>query len=91
MCIRDRGKRRTLPNATVMIHQVLGGFQGQNSDIQIHAKEAMRVNSVVSEILSKHTGKPLKTIQVDTDRDNFMTAEESKEYGLIDEIVSERS
>jgi ATP-dependent Clp protease protease subunit len=86
-----KGKRRALPNATVMIHQVLGGFQGQNSDIQIHAKEAYRVNEVVSNILSKHTGKPLKTIQTDTDRDNFMTAEESKKYGLIDEIVAERS
>ena len=85
-----KGKRRSLPNATVMIHQVLGGYQGQNADIQIHAQETLRVSSVVNKILSKHTGQPMKVIEKDTDRDNFMTAEESVKYGLIDEIVNER-
>ncbi|MEC7031028.1 MAG: ATP-dependent Clp endopeptidase proteolytic subunit ClpP [Pseudomonadota bacterium] len=85
-----KGKRRALPNATVMIHQVLGGFQGQNADIQIHAQETLRVSSVVNEVLSKHTGQPMDVIERDTDRDNFMTANQAIEYGLIDEIVTER-
>lgn len=85
-----KGKRRSLPNATVMIHQVLGGYQGQNADIQIHAQETLRVSSVVNKILAKHSGQPMKIIEKDTDRDNFMTAEESVKYGLIDEIVNER-
>ena len=73
-----------------MIHQVLGGYQGQNADIQIHAQETLRVSSVVNKILSKHSGQSLKVIEKDTDRDNFMTADQAIEYGLIDEIVSER-
>lgn len=85
-----KGKRRALPNATVMIHQVLGGYQGQNADIQIHAQETLRVSSVVNDVLAKHTGQPISVIEKDTDRDNFMTAEQAIEYGLIDEIVSER-
>ena len=85
-----KGKRRALPNATVMIHQVLGGFQGQNSDIQIHAQETLRVSSVVNDVLVKHSGQPLEIIERDTDRDNFMTADQAIEYGLIDEIVTQR-
>ena len=85
-----KGKRRALPNATVMIHQVLGGFQGQNADIQIHAQETLRVSSVVNDVLARHTGQPIDVIEKDTDRDNFMTAEQAIEYGLIDEIVTER-
>tara|TARA_B100001115_G_C15800294_1_gene395709 strand:+ start:37 stop:639 length:603 start_codon:yes stop_codon:yes gene_type:complete len=85
-----KGKRRALPNATVMIHQVLGGYQGQNADIQIHAQETLRVSSVVNDVLARHTGQPISVIEKDTDRDNFMTAEQAIEYGLIDEIVSER-
>ena len=80
------GKRYCLPNASVMIHQVLGGYQGQASDIAIHAKETLRVGKTVSEILAKHTGKSLSKIQADTDRDNFMTAEEALSYGIIDKI-----
>lgn len=80
------GKRYCLPNASVMIHQVLGGYQGQASDIAIHAKETLRVGKTVSEILAKHTGKSLSKIQTDTDRDNFMTAEEALSYGIIDKI-----
>lgn len=85
-----KGKRRALPNATVMIHQVLGGFQGQNADIQIHAQETLRVSSVVNDVLAKHTGQPISVIEKDTDRDNFMTAEQAIEYGLIDEIIASR-
>lgn len=85
-----KGKRGALPNATVMIHQVLGGYQGQNSDIQIHAQETLRVSSIVNDILAKHTGQSLDVIKSDTDRDNFMTGQQAIEYGLIDEIVSKR-
>ena len=85
-----KGKRASLPNATVMIHQVLGGYQGQNTDIQIHAQETLRISSVVNKILSKHTGQKLDVIQRDTDRDNFMTGQQAIEYGLIDEIVTHR-
>lgn len=85
-----KGKRRALPHATVMIHQVLGGFQGQNSDIQIHAQEALRVNETIKKILAEHTGQSLKTIDQDINRDNFMPADKAVEYGLIDEIVEER-
>ena len=86
----EKGKRRILPNATVMIHQVLGGFQGQNADIQIHAQETLRVSQVVNDILAKHTGQPLNVIEKDTDRDNFMTGEQSIAYGIVDEIISQR-
>lgn len=85
-----KGKRRALPNATVMIHQVLGGFQGQNADIQIHAQETLRVSSVVNDVLARHTGQPISVIEKDTDRDNFMTAEQAIEYGLIDEVIASR-
>jgi ATP-dependent Clp protease, protease subunit len=85
-----KGKRRSLPNATVMIHQVLGGYQGQNTDIQIHAQETLRISAVVNKVLSDHTGQPMKIIEKDTDRDNFMTADQAIEYGLIDEVVKKR-
>jgi len=85
-----KGKRRALPHATVMIHQVLGGYQGQNADIQIHAQETLRVSSVVNKILAQHSGQSIKVVERDTDRDNFMTADQAIEYGLIDEIVVER-
>lgn len=86
-----KGKRFCLPNARVMIHQPLGGFQGQASDIQIHAREMMNVKRRMNELLSHHTGQPLEVIERDTDRDYFMTAQQSVEYGLVDGILSHRS
>lgn len=85
-----KGKRFCLPNATVMIHQVLGGFQGQGTDIEIHAKETLRIGKKLNEILAKHTGQPIAKVTKDTDRDNFMTPEKALEYGIIDKIVEER-
>ena len=85
------GKRYCLPNARVMIHQPLGGFQGQASDIQIHAQEILQVKSRLNNILAKHTGQDISVIEKDTDRDNFMSAEKAVEYGLVDAIYSKRS
>ena len=82
-----KGKRYALPHARIMIHQPLGGAQGQSTDIQIQAKEILRLREVGNEILAHHTGQDTEKINVDTDRDNFMSAEEAKEYGLIDEVV----
>ena len=84
------GKRYALPNARTMIHQPLGGAQGQSSDIQIQAKEIMLIRERLNSILSSHTGQTVETIDSDTDRDNFMSALESKEYGLIDEVLDKR-
>lgn len=83
-------KRFALPNARIMIHQPLGGVQGQATDIGIQAKEIMRMKARLNKLLSKHTGQPLKKIEEDTDRDFFMTAEQAKEYGLIDEVIEKR-
>jgi ATP-dependent Clp protease protease subunit len=85
-----RGKRFALPHARIMIHQPLGGFQGQATDIEIHAKEILRLKKILNEILSKHTGQPIEKIEKDTDRDFFMSAEEAKEYGLIDKVLTKR-
>jgi len=85
------GKRYCLPNARVMIHQPLGGFQGQASDIQIHAQEILQVKSRLNNILSMHTGQDISVIEKDTDRDNFMSAEKAVEYGLVDAIFTKRS
>ncbi|OSM00346.1 ATP-dependent Clp endopeptidase proteolytic subunit ClpP [Magnetofaba australis] len=84
------GKRLALPNARVMIHQPLGGFQGQASDIQIHAQEILRIRQTLNQVLADHTGKPLETIERDTERDYFLSAEESKAYGLIDQVIEKR-
>ncbi|SMO73686.1 ATP-dependent Clp protease, protease subunit [Balnearium lithotrophicum] len=84
------GKRFALPHARIMIHQPLGGFQGQATDIEIHAKEILRLKRMLNEILSKHTGKPLEKIEQDTERDYFMSAEEAMEYGLIDKVLTKR-
>ena len=83
-----KGKRFALPNATVMIHQPLGGFRGQASDIAIHAKEVLRIKKSLNTILSDKTGKDYSIIEQDTDRDNFMTADEAKEYGIIDSVIT---
>ncbi|MCG3152903.1 MAG: ATP-dependent Clp protease proteolytic subunit [bacterium] len=85
------GKRLALQNASILIHQPLGGARGQASDIEIHAKEILRTRSLLNGILAKHTGQDLETIGRDTDRDHFMTSEEALNYGLIDEIVKSRA
>ncbi len=82
------GKRFALPNAEVMIHQVLGGVKGQATDIKIHADRILAVRDSLNEILSKHTGKPMKIVANDTERDNFMTAKEAQKYGLIDKVIA---
>jgi len=82
-----KGKRFALPNSRVMIHQVLGGAQGQASDVEIHAKEIIRWKHALNEILSKHTGQKIAKVEADTDRDNFMTSDEAKAYGLIDSVL----
>ncbi|MGH1543179.1 MAG: ATP-dependent Clp endopeptidase proteolytic subunit ClpP [Arenicella sp.] len=85
-----KGKRYALPNARIMIHQPLGGFQGQATDIDIHAKEILRVRENLNQILADHTGQSLKNIQRDTERDNFMMASEAEKYGLIDSVIAQR-
>jgi ATP-dependent Clp protease protease subunit len=85
------GKRYALPNSRVMIHQPLGGFQGQATDIEIHAREILSLKVKLNEILAKHTGQSVETIARDTDRDNFKSAEESKAYGLIDQVIARRA
>ena len=85
-----KGKRFALPNSRVMIHQPLGGFQGQASDIAIHAKEILSIRDRLNRIMSEHTGQPLERIEKDTDRDNFLSAQEAAEYGLIDKVLTRR-
>lgn len=82
-----KGKRMALPNAEIMIHQPLGGAQGQASDIKIHADHILRTREKLNKLLAAHTGQPLEVIERDTERDNFMSAEQAKEYGLIDEVL----
>ena len=84
------GKRYALPNSRVMIHQPLGGFQGQATDIDIHAREILTLRQRLNEILSKHTGQALETIARDTERDNFKSAEAAREYGLVDQVLERR-
>lgn len=85
-----QGKRFCLPNSRVMIHQPLGGFQGQASDIEIHAKEILYLKARLNEIMAKHADKPVSDIEKDTDRDNFLSAEESVKYGLVDAVITHR-
>ena len=85
-----KGKRFALPNSEIMIHQPLGGMQGQATDIKIHADRIIRMKSTLNQILSERTGQSLKTIEKDTERDNFMTAKEAMEYGLIDKVLEHR-
>lgn len=86
----EKGKRFALPNAEVMIHQPLGGTQGQATDIMIHAERIVQMRAKLNRMLSEQTGQPLEVIEKDTDRDNFMTAEEAVEYGLVDKVVEKR-
>lgn len=86
-----KGKRFALPNSRVMIHQPLGGFQGQASDIEIHAKEILKIKKTLNELLAYHTGKSLEDLEKDTDRDNFMDPEAALAYGLIDQVMTHRS
>ncbi|MGB5158798.1 ATP-dependent Clp protease proteolytic subunit [Desulfobacterium sp. N47] len=86
-----KGKRYALPNARILIHQPMGGFQGQASDIAIQAREILRMKDTLNDILTFHTGKDLKQIQVDTDRDYFMSGKEAEEYGLIDHVITNRN
>ena len=86
-----KGKRFALPNSTVLIHQPLGGFQGQASDIAIHAKYILNLRERLNRLLAQHTGKPIEQIERDTDRDNFLTPDEALEYGLIDKVLQSRA
>ena len=86
----DKGKRFALPNSRIMIHQPLGGFQGQASDFEIHAKEILHMKKVVNEILAKHTGQTIKKIEKDTDRDNFLDTTAAIDYGLVDSVLDKR-
>ena len=91
LCAGAKGKRFCLPNSRVMIHQPMGGFQGQASDIEIHAKEILYLKARLNEILAKHTGQKIETIERDTDRDNFLSAEQSVSYGLVDRVLKSRT
>lgn len=82
-----KGKRFSLPNARVLIHQVMGGVEGQQKDVEIQAREMMRIKNQINAILAKHTGQPVAKIEKDTDRDYFMIAEEAKKYGIVDKII----
>jgi ATP-dependent Clp protease protease subunit len=87
----EKGKRYALPHSRILIHQVSGGFTGQASDVDIQAKEILRLREKLNEILAKHTGQPIERIAQDTDRDYFMSGDEAKEYGLIDQIITHRT
>lgn len=91
LCAGAKGKRFSLPHARIMIHQPLGGFQGQASDLEIQAKEMLRVKEDLNQVLVRHTGQPMPKIQQDTDRDYFMTAEQARDYGLIDTVIENKS
>jgi ATP-dependent Clp protease protease subunit len=82
-----KGKRHVLPNSRIMIHQPIGGFHGQATDVEIHAREILKMKDTLNKILARHTGQPLEKIQVDTERDYFMSAQEAREYGLVDEVI----
>ncbi|MBN9695930.1 MAG: ATP-dependent Clp endopeptidase proteolytic subunit ClpP [Zoogloea sp.] len=87
----EKGKRFSLPNSRIMIHQPLGGFQGQASDIEIHAREILSLRAKLNDMLAKHTGQSVEQIERDTDRDNFMSSEDAMRYGIVDKVLSSRS
>jgi len=91
LCAGTKGKRFCLPHSSVMIHQPLGGFQGQASDIEIHAKHTLKIKDTLNHVIAKHSGQPLKKVVEATDRDNFLSAEEALKFGLIDHVYSSRS
>jgi len=91
LCAGAKGKRFALPNSRMMIHQPLGGFRGQASDIAIHAREILSIREKLNRIMAEHTGQPIERIEKDTDRDNFLSAAEAAEYGLIDQVLARRS
>jgi ATP-dependent Clp protease protease subunit len=86
-----KGRRYALPHSRILIHQLSGGFEGQAADIEIQAREALRQKEILNEVLARHTGKTVKQIEKDTDRDNFMSAAQAVEYGLIDEVITARA
>jgi ATP-dependent Clp protease protease subunit len=90
LCAGTKGKRYALPNANIMIHQILGGAEGQASDVEIRVRYMLRLKQRLNSIIAKHTGKSIEQVEKDTDRDNFMTSEEAKNYGLVDEVVQSR-
>jgi ATP-dependent Clp protease protease subunit len=90
LCAGGKGKRFALPHSRILIHQVMGGFEGQASDIDIHAKEILRVKEELNLILARHTGQPIDRITADSDRDFFMTGAQAKEYGLVDDVIEKR-
>lgn len=87
----EKGKRFCLPNSRVMIHQPMGGFQGQASDIEIHAREILTLRAKLNAIMAHHTGQPIETIERDTDRDNFLSADQARDYGIIDKVLTTRA
>ena len=87
LCAGAKGKRQMLPNSRVMIHQPIGGFHGQATDVEIHAKEILKIKDSLNQILAKHTGQPIEKIHVDTERDYFLSANEAREYGIVDEVI----
>jgi len=91
LCAGAKGKRHCLPNSRLMIHQPMGGFQGQAADVEIHAKEILYLRQRLNEIMAQHTGQSVDTIGKDTDRDNFLSAEEAKQYGLVDRVLVSRA
>jgi ATP-dependent Clp protease protease subunit len=91
LCAGTKGKRFSLPNARIMIHQPIGGFQGQATDIEIHAREILKLKDTLNRIMAHHTGQPMEKIRTDTDRDFFMSGEDAKVYGLVDEVISKKS
>ena len=90
LCAGTKGKRYALPNSNIMIHQILGGAEGQASDVEIRVRYMLRLKQRLNSIIAKHTGKSIEKVEKDTDRDNFMTSEEAKAYGLVDEVVQSR-
>ncbi len=90
LCAGAKGKRFSLPHARIMIHQPLGGFQGQATDIEIHAREILKMKDTLNQIMANHTGQSLEKIHADTDRDFFMSGEDARQYGLIDEVIAKK-